>query len=154
MYTPDLTHIIPREEYHDGTETARSFRSWDTCMDNKVCRITASVGITVAVLAAIVLFFACVRGCRYQLTFAEAFCCCCVKRKRRDEEENAQVPQVPKTAPAVSDKESTHSQEFAQINGEYSGKAPMSHIYIPPAPPAYQPSPSMEEKPKGYTVKE
>lgn len=120
-------------------------------MDNKVCKITASVGITVAVLVAIALFFACVRGCRYQLTFAEAFCCCCVKRKRRDMEKDFQTPQTPNTS---SDKRSTHSHEYAQINGEYSGKAPMSHIYIPPAPPAYQPSPFLEDKPRGYVVKD
>lgn len=60
------------------TTTAESFKSWNTCMDNKTCKIVAIVGI---VVASIVLFgfigflircLCCgVRG------LGEIFCCCC-----------------------------------------------------------------------------
>ncbi|KAH3674667.1 hypothetical protein WICPIJ_009509 [Wickerhamomyces pijperi] len=58
--------------------TAESFKSWNTCMDNKTCKIVAIVGI---VVASIVLFgfigflircFCCgVQG------IGEILCCCC-----------------------------------------------------------------------------
>ncbi|KAF3994050.1 hypothetical protein FT663_00070 [Candidozyma haemuli var. vulneris] len=88
----DLASLIPRED--DGTETARSFRSWDTCMDNNVCRITACVGITVAILVGIAIFAACVRGCRHSLSFSEAFCCCCPCGRRVKYEEPVELKPI------------------------------------------------------------
>ncbi|PVH16364.1 uncharacterized protein CXQ87_004240 [Candidozyma duobushaemuli] len=139
MYTSEIAYLVSREEYHDGTETARSFRSWHTCMENKTCKITASVGITIALLLAIGLFFACVRGCRYSLSFGEAFCCCCVKRRKYEELQTLQYPPPPPPP-----------EKPIQDPLMYPTKPPMTHIYVPSAPPAYHASEAIEGSSRGY----
>lgn len=78
MFIPEY---CPKEALNyfkrDITSTAESFKSWDTCMDNKTCKIVAIVGI---VLAALVVLWICTSVLRC-LCFgfescAKLFCCC------------------------------------------------------------------------------
>lgn len=59
MYIPTSSDLCPaklfkRDDFGDRVvSTAQAFRSWDTCMDNRVCKIIAIVGITLGGLVAL-----------------------------------------------------------------------------------------------------
>lgn len=70
--------LYPRSFTSDVVSTAQSFKSWNTCMDNKTCKIIAIVGIVLAVIVVVWIigglahcFISGVSG------IAECLCCCC-----------------------------------------------------------------------------
>lgn len=79
--------LIPRDFTSDAKSTAKSFRSWDTCMDNKACKIIAIVGIVLASIVVIWIVGSLLRCFKEGASgIAEFFCWCCCsnKSKRRD----------------------------------------------------------------------
>lgn len=76
MFIPE---IVARSFGDDVTSTASSFKHWDTCMDNKVCKIVAIVGIVLAALVAFWLVATVVRCCCMGVSCLEALCCCCCR---------------------------------------------------------------------------
>lgn len=71
--------------FSEGVEsTAESFKSWDTCMDDKACKIIAIVGIVVASIVAIWLIGALLTCFRQGVSGIGEFCCwCCNCNSRR-----------------------------------------------------------------------
>lgn len=58
--------------------TAESFKSWNTCMDNKTCKIVAIVGIVLAVIVVVWIIGGLARCfCSGVTGIAECLCCCC-----------------------------------------------------------------------------
>lgn len=64
----------------DLKSTAESFKLWDTCMDNKTCKIVAIVGICLAVLFFFWIVMAVARCICMGFSCLEALCCCCCRR--------------------------------------------------------------------------
>lgn len=85
--------LTSRDVFDSATSTAESFKSWDTCMDNKTCKIVAIVGIVLAVLVALWILTTVFRCCFYGFSCMEACCscftCCCRNNKQQ------QVQQIP-----------------------------------------------------------
>lgn len=70
--------LQPRSFTSGAVSTAKSFKSWDTCMDNKTCKIVAIVGIVLAVIVVIWILGGLARCLCYGVTgIAQLFCCCC-----------------------------------------------------------------------------
>ncbi|EDO15234.1 hypothetical protein Kpol_1029p7 [Vanderwaltozyma polyspora DSM 70294] len=70
------TNLIARAL--DVTSTADSFKSWDTCMDNKVCKIIAIVGIALASVVVLWLIGGFLTMFRQGVTgIGQFFCWCC-----------------------------------------------------------------------------
>ncbi|KAH3672423.1 hypothetical protein WICMUC_004259 [Wickerhamomyces mucosus] len=83
MLIPETSSICPKEIYsqlipRSLTSTAESFKHWNTCMDNKVCKIVAIVGIVLAAIVVISLIGVLLRlVCCGAKGFLELCCCCC-----------------------------------------------------------------------------
>ncbi|CCH41858.1 hypothetical protein BN7_1397 [Wickerhamomyces ciferrii] len=82
----------------DVVSTAESFKHWDTCMDNKTCKIVAIVGIVVAAIVLFGIFGVLLRCFCCGVEGIWSACCCCFRccgsssgsgRRQRDIE---QVP--------------------------------------------------------------
>ncbi|CAH6720800.1 hypothetical protein CLIB1444_04S08240 [[Candida] jaroonii] len=71
--------IARRSFGQDVKSTADSFKSWDTCMDNKTCKIVAIVGIVLACLVAFWIISTLVRCLCMGFSCLEALCCCCCR---------------------------------------------------------------------------
>ncbi|CUM65214.1 uncharacterized protein PRCAT00002844001 [Priceomyces carsonii] len=95
MLVPKNLDICPklwaRSFTGNVTSTADAFKSWDTCMDNRACKIIAIVGIVLAGLLLIWILSSIFRCCVLGVTCVQAFCCCCAgcgsRRPRRSDEE-------------------------------------------------------------------
>ncbi|ODV93074.1 hypothetical protein PACTADRAFT_22070, partial [Pachysolen tannophilus NRRL Y-2460] len=57
--------------------TADSFKSWDTCMDNKTCKIIAIVGIVLASLVGLWLICTVFSLLCCGVSYLTNFCCGC-----------------------------------------------------------------------------
>ncbi|AAS51661.1 ADL259Wp [Eremothecium gossypii ATCC 10895] len=96
--------LMRRSAFDSTKETLRSFKSWDTCMDNRVCKIVAIVGIVLASIVAIWIVGSLLRCFMRGVSgICDFLCwpCCCYRRhrqRRREEKQRAQVyappPQV------------------------------------------------------------
>lgn len=75
--------LLLRSFSTDVKSTADSFKSWDTCMDNKTCKIVAIVGIVLAALVALWIVSTLIRCCCMGFSCLEALCCCCCRGARR-----------------------------------------------------------------------
>lgn len=86
MYIPKCPseYLLLRSVAEKAKSTAESFKHWDTCMNNKTCKIVAIVGIVVAAVVVFSLIFTFVRCCCMGLSMAEAICCCCCSPSRRN----------------------------------------------------------------------
>ncbi|CAI2023480.1 hypothetical protein SEUBUCD646_0H01520 [Saccharomyces eubayanus] len=70
--------LFPRSSFTDGVvSTSKSFRSWDTCMDNKACKIIAIVGIVLASILVIWLIGGLLTCFRQGVTGIGQFVCWC-----------------------------------------------------------------------------
>ncbi|ODV58704.1 Pin2p ASCRUDRAFT_72380 [Ascoidea rubescens DSM 1968] len=67
------------DAYNDTVSTAKSFQSWDTCMDNNVCKWVAIVGIILASLLVIWLLSTLIQVICCGATCIGALCCCFFK---------------------------------------------------------------------------
>ena len=76
MHIPE---ILARNLKDDVTSTASSFKSWDTCMNNHVCKIIAIVGIVLASLIVLWLLATFICCCCMGVSCLEALCCCCCR---------------------------------------------------------------------------
>ncbi|KAL3229046.1 [PSI+] induction protein 2 [Nakaseomyces bracarensis] len=73
-----VNSLVRRSKFTDGViTTGKSFRSWDTCMDNKACKIIAIVGIVLAGIVGIWLIGALLTCFRQGVTGIGEFCCWC-----------------------------------------------------------------------------
>ena len=72
-----------RRDFGDNVKsTADSFKSWDTCMDNKTCKIVAIVGIVLAVLVALWAISTISQCLCMGVNCLEALCCCCCRSSK------------------------------------------------------------------------
>lgn len=75
--------LVARSFSNNVQDTAKSFSSWDSCMNDKACKIIAIVGIAVASVVAIWLIGGLLTCFRQGVTGIGEFCCwCCVCRPR------------------------------------------------------------------------
>lgn len=81
--------------------TAESFKSWDTCMDNKTCKIVAIVGIVLAALVILWLVCGIINCvCCGVRTCAGVFCCCLTCcRGPRQRGHGRELSDVPESSP-------------------------------------------------------
>lgn len=69
--------LNPRSFTSDVVSTANSFKHWNTCMDNKTCKIVAIVGIVIAIIVLIWIIGGLARClCQGITGICEMFCCC------------------------------------------------------------------------------
>ncbi|CAI4051532.1 Pin2p SKDI_15G2540 [Saccharomyces kudriavzevii IFO 1802] len=88
----ELVPLFPRSSFTDGVvSTGKSFRSWDTCMDNKACKIIAIVGIVLASIVAIWLIGGLLTCFRQGVTGMGQFVCWCC-RCSDDRNKNSGMP--------------------------------------------------------------
>lgn len=84
MHIPD-TSFCPDNIKHefvkrfDVKSTADSFKSWDTCMDNKTCKIVAIVLIVLGGLIVMWAVSTIIRCACLGFSCLEALCCCCCR---------------------------------------------------------------------------
>ncbi|RLV92020.1 PSI+ induction protein 2 [Spathaspora sp. JA1] len=78
-----LFEIDKRDTFQNVKSTAQSFRSWDTCMANRTCKIVAIVLIVLGgliVMWALTTVFQCLfMGAKC----IDACCCCCCRNTTR-----------------------------------------------------------------------
>lgn len=74
-----VNRLFTRSSFTDGVDsTAKSFKSWDTCMDNTACKVIAIVGICLAAITVIWLIGALLTCFRQGVTgIGQFFCWCC-----------------------------------------------------------------------------
>ncbi|CDR44027.1 CYFA0S13e01882g1_1 [Cyberlindnera fabianii] len=71
--------LMPRAFTSDVVSTAKSFKSWDTCMDNTACKIIAIVGIVLAAIVIIWILGGILRCLCWGVSgICQALCCCCL----------------------------------------------------------------------------
>ncbi|SCW02447.1 LAFE_0F06634g1_1 [Lachancea fermentati] len=86
----------------DITSVAESFKSWDTCMDNKVCKIIAIVGIVLAVIVGIWIVGSLLRCFKDGATgITEFFCWCCGSGRKRAAQDQSMRTQQTGNPPMV-----------------------------------------------------
>lgn len=67
----------------DITDTAKSFKSWDSCQQNTVCKIVSIVGLVILGLIALWVVIGVIRCCCSGISTLAACCfCCCSDRHR------------------------------------------------------------------------
>ncbi|CCE61971.1 hypothetical protein TPHA_0B02990 [Tetrapisispora phaffii CBS 4417] len=85
--------LVPRVfKRNDLISTADSFKSWDTCMDNKACKIIAIVGIVLACVVALWLIGAVLTCFRQGVTGIAQFFCWCCQCRNSDNRNNQPMP--------------------------------------------------------------
>lgn len=96
MFCP--SEVLRRSLTSDVKSTADSFKNWNTCMDNKTCKIVAIVLIVVASLIVLWLVMAVVSCCCMGLKIGEGCCfcftCCCRSRQAKPIYVQQQQPNV------------------------------------------------------------
>mmetsp|Transcript_7265 Transcript_7265/g.9200 ORF Transcript_7265/g.9200 Transcript_7265/m.9200 type:complete len:153 (-) Transcript_7265:139-597(-) len=75
--------LLARSISSDVTSTADAFKSWDTCMDNKTCKIVAIVGIVLASLICIWILSTLIQCICLGKTCLESLCMCCCRPANR-----------------------------------------------------------------------
>lgn len=98
--------LIARSFTENVQSTAKSFKSWDTCMNNKACKIIAIVGIVLAAIVALWLIGAVLTCFRQGVTGIGGFFCWCCNCGRRNSrmpanEGYGRTSQVPPPATVV-----------------------------------------------------
>ncbi|KAF8000900.1 hypothetical protein HF325_004689 [Metschnikowia pulcherrima] len=63
----------------DIKSTAESFKSWDTCMDNKTCKIVAIVGIALGGVFVLWILATLIQCMCMGVSCLSALCCCCCR---------------------------------------------------------------------------
>lgn len=111
--------LVARSSFTDGAEnTAKSFKNWDTCMNDRPCKIIAIVGIVVAGIAVIWLIGGLLTCFRQGVDGICGFLCWCCNCKPR----NQSAPMYP-----VND-------GYLNARGPMAGN-PSTVIYQPIQPP-------------------
>lgn len=78
MDTCAVKRFVARSFTNNVETTAKSFKSWDSCMNNKACKIIAIVGICLAAVVGLWLIGAVLTCFRQGVTgIGEFFCWCC-----------------------------------------------------------------------------
>lgn len=77
------SHLVARSIQSDVTSTAGSFKSWNTCMANHVCKIVAIVLIVIAALFLLWIVSTIVQIFCMGVTCLRALCCCCCRLGNR-----------------------------------------------------------------------
>lgn len=146
--------LLKRDFGDSVVSTAQSFKSWDTCMDNKVCKIVAIVGIVLAGLVVLWAISTIIRCACLGLTCLEALCCCCCRSASKDYHEK----QLPQDNPFMYG----NGRNGGYNQGYQPGYQQPSYerSYEAPQQPAYHPnvqtsnSPDFRYEPVGYQVAE
>lgn len=74
-----MSPLLARDVFDGAKNTADSFKSWDTCMDNSVCKGVLIALIVVAALLCIWILTSVFRCLFYGAACTQACCCCCSK---------------------------------------------------------------------------
>ncbi|SCV05710.1 LANO_0H13476g1_1 [Lachancea nothofagi CBS 11611] len=77
-----LRGLVARGFTQDVKTTAESFKTWDTCMDNKTCKIVAIVGIVLACIVAIWIVGSLLRCFKQGASGCCEFCFWCCGSRR------------------------------------------------------------------------
>ncbi|EGV65890.1 hypothetical protein CANTEDRAFT_102462 [Yamadazyma tenuis ATCC 10573] len=110
MFIPSIdicpAKLLSRDISGDVTSTAKSFKSWDTCMDNTACKVIAIVGIVLASLVVMWAISTVIRCVCLGFSCLEAlFCCCCRSTSRGYQDKQIQPYENPnmyvRTAPPM-----------------------------------------------------
>lgn len=101
-----VKRLIGRSFTQNLQSTADSFKSWDTCMNNKTCKIVAIVGIVLAALVALWLLGAILTCFMQGVTGIGEFCCWCCncgrgKSGRAANEGYGRTSQIPPPATVI-----------------------------------------------------
>lgn len=83
--------IYPRSLSSDLKETGSSFKNWDSCMNNKACKIIAIVGICLAAIVALWLIGALLTCIRQGVTGISDFFCWCCRCNKNTNRDNAMM---------------------------------------------------------------
>lgn len=78
-------NLLTRDISDNVRSTADSFKTWDTCMNNKTCKIVAIVGIVLAGLVALWIITTLVQCLCMGKMCLESLCCCCCGGGRRQQ---------------------------------------------------------------------
>ncbi|CAK7892789.1 hypothetical protein CAAN1_01S11694 [[Candida] anglica] len=79
MLADTTVEVFARSFSSDVTTTAQSFKSWDTCQQNKTCKIISIVGIAIAAFVVLWFLFAIMSCICMGKQLLEACCCCCCR---------------------------------------------------------------------------
>ncbi|CUS20498.1 LAQU0S01e07954g1_1 [Lachancea quebecensis] len=76
---PDVCYkrLVTRDFVSGAKDTAKSFKNWDSCMDNRACKIIAIVGIVIASIVALWIVGSLLRCFKYGASGVLEFCCWC-----------------------------------------------------------------------------
>ncbi|CEP20394.1 unnamed protein product [Cyberlindnera jadinii] len=124
--TSDLcpSKILQRRAESSEVSTLDSFRNWDTCMDNKTCKIVAIVGIILAVIMVFWLLSGIIRCCCCGVKglFGALCCCimCCNQARERDRIEEKPLRQSAYDNPHMYPKQVVYDNGYQwENNGGY-----------------------------------
>lgn len=151
----------------DLTDTAKSFKSWDTCMDNTVCKIVAIVGIVLCCLICLWILIAIIRCCCAGISTLSACCFCCCSDRHHSMDppqfvnhhhqpiynppayqpsyarDASPPPPPPSSAPGVGAQRYNNDYDYGYV-GNYGDHRPPSAYYPPDNSHYYNSRDSME----------
>lgn len=83
-YIREYNNLHYKRNFIDGVkQTGKSFKNWDSCMNDKPCKIIAIVGICLASILGLWLIGALLTCCRQGFTgIFDCFFWCCSKRRQ------------------------------------------------------------------------
>lgn len=91
MFIPNIDSVFKRDVAGDVRSTAQAFRSWDTCMADRPCKIIAIVLIVLGCLIVMWALSTVIRCMCLGFSCLEALCCCCCRSASKEYHEK-QVP--------------------------------------------------------------
>lgn len=134
--------LVQRSFTSDVKSTAESFKHWDTCMDNKTCKIVAIVGFVLAGLLLLWLLSSVIMCLCMGVTCLEALCCCCCRKAHRDRyvepaqpymNQNMYPQQQPMRQvnrpyePVPLHNDAYQARRYSEEKQEYTGYRPLYH---------------------------
>lgn len=150
---PNTVFFVARNIIDNANKTistAESFKSWDTCKENKVCKGTA---IALIIIAAIIVFFiicAIVNCFCCAISCIDNLCCCCKGRSSRGARQQGFAP-LPEPQYSRQVEPVYVPPQSYQPNAYYPNAGPYQNT-------AYQPSTEMDrldrQDPYAYELKQ
>lgn len=142
--------LLGRSISDDVTSTADAFKSWNTCMDNKTCKIIAIVGIVLASLICIWILSTLIQCICLGKTCLESLCMCCCRPANRQRVVEQQVPYAnPNMYPTPAPH---YAREPPAVYGGHRGYTPVdgNRGYVPADDYSDKSNPFAEEKHTSY----
>ncbi|KAG7665165.1 uncharacterized protein J8A68_001221 [[Candida] subhashii] len=145
-----LYNEYKRDIFESAKSTAEAFKSWDTCMANRTCKIVAIVLIVVGSLFVIWILTTLFQCIFMGAKCLDALCCCCCRKANRLQREPAQTTYVnpnmypPTTQPRYAyQPQPPPSPPSPSPQFTYQAEKPLS----PPSPSPYAYQPQQPQSP-------